>query len=622
MIDSFGGAPSEAPGEEGGTDVEGHPSGRERAEDNFSTPRCDNESKPNVDGILRSYSSDTRFQILQNEVYVLKNERSAWSERERDLLDRLHNGRDRLREQKQQLLEAQTKSQALAQEIELINARIQIRQESLETSYRTLCENVRLTEEASIRSRIELRRIQTKNLVLEELLRAKGLAYDQLEAKVRELMDSVTREAGESTPQDGKSLSSQPDADASEFKDALPGYDLKTATEDPLKAYQHTPLLSTHYVSNAMQVDYTGIGKSQDPVSMRLRPRRASASASATVAVGVGDKLSKPGDLVELAALMQQHLKQMITCSQETERHMKEAVDLQLEELREMLMNARNDLAYKTEECNKLSRALESMRGELEMVKGDLIRNMELQSQLKTNYEAKVLEVDNAQKAYEELESQYEQMKRELESCLLREKSNKALYDEYVKDTDAKLFKMEMILADKDKGDLGKVGAGWKGGDKVRLDDADQDKKLSELKKAFESKEPLDSIPTFNINDLEQLSKTAGDGYVKVTKDYILKLLKKESLLRDKLKEEVVRAYKLEQELKAAGGRRKRMCICRKSLKNVRATKTKRCWCKFKKVPLLKRNIASAALKREVTGIDALIQTLGAQKKLKGVRKY
>ncbi|KAK1938683.1 hypothetical protein X943_003402 [Babesia divergens] len=632
----------------------------ESTEEDHSTPVNLSDRKQNTDKILSGCASEVRCRILQNEVYVLKTERSVWAEREQELLDRLQITRDNLRKQHKKLLEEQLKVQELSQEIDLIDSRSKLRQRTLENSYRTLCENVRLAEEASFRARIELRRLQTRNLVLEELLRSKGLAYDKLDIKVRDIMSSFTGGS------DGHDASHTGCMSTSDGSDAA-GIDVQLHNGAEVNSVDvrgnATPMSTDRDETSNMNEVNPSTNEdnrlSSDGNGLKAADRIVLGGPSEVNEVGIPlleAMESRDGETAEvcgLAQLMKTHIRQMIACSKESERQMLKAVDIQIEELKEMLQQTRADLSYKTEECNKLTRSLENMRGELEITKTSLSQNLEVQTQIKNRYQQKVLEVESLQRDLEEMEAQFAEAKRELEASRLREKQNKATFDEYMNETDAKLFKMELMLSANVK-DIDTLDAtNQKGGSSEKIDSCgkgtdessnesgntkgqkekaetsvayvEYEQKLSLVKEEYE-KQLLDlkqkcqqlteeaerrsseaaATKTIKI-DIPEAEQQSNEGYVKVTQEYMVKMLKKEALLTDKLKEEVVKCYKLNKRVEQLEAHVKRICICRKSLKHVEATKTKRCWCRFKRIPELRKNIATASLKRDASVIESVI---------------
>ncbi|GFE54472.1 hypothetical protein BaOVIS_018760 [Babesia ovis] len=571
--------------------------------------------------VLDNCATVVRCRILQNELNILRAEKNDWIEREQELLQRIENARDEIKRQRKSVIDSQSKALVLEQEIELISCRSKLRQESLERSYRTLCDNVKLADEASLKARLDIRRLQTRNLILEELVQTKAMVNEELDVKLAQLKA------------DDEALSM-----AAETKD------ITTVSGDPGIQDADDTLGSRNDVNVGEQNVPDQPQKQMDKCNDTQHQHRTG-----------GDPL--PESLREVTQLMTSHLQQMIACSKETEKHMREAVDAQLGEFRDMLQQTRSDLCYKTEECNVLSRSLETLRAELDLTKNNLSQNIETNASVNGKYQEKVLQYDALQKEIESLTAQLGELKRELESSMSRERKNKIAFDDYVKDTDAKLYKMELMCSSKGI-DTSKLET-----DETR-DSVVHPAKYAEVSNGVGDQpanvttpttvgsgveasrdngpaEPVAASPAKDqlvdhkvSQDTNVLSPAASGGTTpapadvskmqEVFKDTIVKLLKKSDMLTEKLKEQVVRAYNYEQQVnKLQAKLDKGLCGCRKALEHVKATKRKRCWCRYKRVQELRKRVAHASLKLDAETIKAVIKddTSGKRRKLDGKKQ-
>ncbi|GIX65222.1 26S proteasome non-ATPase regulatory subunit 3 [Babesia caballi] len=588
------------------------------------SPSSSPKSDVDPDRVLSKYATDVRCRVLQNELRILRGEIGDWVEREKELLERIQWAREELKEQRRKVLDAQSKVHSLEQELDLVNLRSKSRQETLERSYRTLCENLRLAEEALLRGRLDLRRLQARNLVLEELLQAKTLAYEQLEGKMTRVTLQQSEQVGVCSNPGATCENTRGEAAREESNG---GY--VSERNSPVMA--HGESCGEPTAANLAAVGLVSHLESMSPLGRGLQAGPGGAvgdscggadvgksqrqSDAGTVAMLPEVRVSEDGTgqkvLQELSHLMQTHLKQMISCSKEVERQMRDAVDLQIEELKELLQQTRMDLSYKTEECNALARALENVRGELEAAKGNLSQSLEAENKLKEQLQVKVLELEVMEKELSELNAQYQEAKRELGTLVLRERQSKAAFDDYVKDTDVKLHKMELMLSN-DKKDAAEVG---------RCDAATQADNPAVPPEPPAAELPKVSQPA-ELKFLDSAQTESGQGaemgkIKEAFKETVVKLLKKVDLLTEKLKEQVVRAYNGEQKVKELEAQLGPACACRKSLENAKAAKRKYCWCRNKGVGEVRQLVARAAVKLDSRTASAVLMREAASKKRK-----
>ncbi|ORM41507.1 uncharacterized protein BXIN_2584 [Babesia sp. Xinjiang] len=531
-------------------------------------------SDSDADEPIDNSATVLRSRILQNEITILRGEKQDWVERERELLQRIQQAQDELKEQRNTVIDAQSRVNHLEQELELVTCRSKIRQQSLEHSYRTLCENVRLTEEASLKARLDFRRLQTRNMLLEELIQTRTMAYEQLENKLAQMVqphvDAACEVANDITKEKG-----------GDDNQTVGTYSTTTAdsTNCRVSANEGTQASSGYSVSDPADNSNLHSTEVKNASDDRVVPQTP----------GSADDGTSPDSFNQLQRLMTTHIAQMISCSKETERQMREVVDVHVGELKDMLQQTRSELAYKTEECNVLTRSLETIRAELEFTKNNLSQNLELQASLKDKYQSKLLQFDELQKEVERVSAQLEEAKRELDSFILRERKNKIAFDDYVRDTDIKLHKMELMYSTK-----GKMGTNE-----------------GAVKSVSTTVAPTkqNSTVSGSSTTVSTSSKPAADTGKPQDKsgETVNPLVQKVHLLTEKLKEQVVRAYTYEQKVKELEARLKRLCGCRKALQRVNATKLRRCWCRYKCLKELKQRVIKASIKQDAHTIKAVL---------------
>ncbi|CDR94980.1 hypothetical protein, conserved [Babesia bigemina] len=659
----------------------------------------------NVREPVSSCSTELRCRILQGEIRILRNEKADWLERERELVKRVQQVHEDLKEQRKKLLDRQRKSQALEQEVELLHCRYKTRQETLEQSYKTLCENVRLTDLASLKGRLDLRRLQTKNMLLEELLQTKTADYERLKSMASQFawpadMQMKCAPSSEATCGSSKSddtAMSTWDGEVGQHKDPVhDGAAIDSGNADASESRPGGDCTTENEPDQSCEPpeEHDAMSRGDDPAegsrSDSGREEHTAYAGDVAEPQQIPPHSSKGVEtLHELSQLMRIHLKQMIGCAKEAEKQMRESVDAQIEELKELLQQTRSDLAYKTEECNVLSRTLEGLRSELDIARSNLSHSIDEHRGIKEKYQCKLLEVEKLQNDLDALLLQYEEVKRELSSTVSQGRQQRAAFDEYVKDTDMKLHKMEVLLS---VGGLAGASVGALsetaplGDTNEPNEDAEADATESpgsvkdvdihntdfaapvegysnvarrhpayqqhqacmatrtnnparneeiQLQRALASCNthlpdvresdceaccvngtPNPETQTDHMNDgventtpssVSQTGAIDTGKMQEIFKGVVVRLLKKVETLTQTLTEQVVRAFKSEQRVKELESGLKPVCLCRKSLERVEATKRKRCWCRYKRVAELRRNVTHSALLLDKNTISAVL---------------
>ncbi|EDO06108.1 hypothetical protein BBOV_II001510 [Babesia bovis T2Bo] len=546
--------------------------------------REERESKAFPANTFDDSSTAVWCRILQNELSVLRAQKNTWVDREHELLQRIERARDEIKRQNAQLIDAETKVVQLEQNIQLITWRAKIRHETLETSYKTLCENVKLAEEASLKTALEIKKLQTRNMVLEELIQIQAMEQTELNTR----LDHINNSDADTIP-----LTTGNDVHYFEDVSATPMGNIKEGTNDN---------------------ETTSVSHDNTPFT-KTEPTEINTNA-----------------LQEIVQVLKSQLEQMVISSKHMEKYVKETMEIYIYELKDLLQQTKSDLAYKTEECNAVKRSLETMKLELEMVKRNLTQSLEMQTELSEKSREKELQNDAQKREIETLHAQVKELKDDLSSSMLREGANRTALDEYMREIRAKMYQMESlckinrIQMESQKADASTGVEQDHQHDNKEVDETTDSPctmgSSADVNSAIETK-TIDSKQSNPLEDTSCASASNGKCTIEtndtqtidlakmksVFKETVVNLQKKVELLTEKLKEQVVRAYNYEQQInqmKPQIGTKK--CECHRALEKSNATKMKRCWCKYKRIGELKRRISRASLKLDAMTIAAVVK--------------